>query len=216
MIRTRSFRHAWPLLLLLILPPAAAPARAAAPKGGDPYLLTIDPVTGEALPPAAKVVIFDDAGRELRFASEANRKAFEAAPGPYRKAVDRKMIEDQLPLYPLETCPVSGEKLGGMGSLVDMVYRNRLVRFCCNNCVGDFRKNPGPILKKLDLAVIEKQTAGYPLTSCVVSKEPLGGMGGPIDMVIGNRLVRLCCDGCAEKLRRDPLTFLAAVAAARK
>lgn len=215
MITIHLFRRALPLLMTAAMLTGAAPARPAAPKG-DPYLLQTDPVTGEALPAAAQVVIHDDGGRELRFASEASRKAFLASPDKYRKAVDRKMIEDQFPFYPVETCVVSGETLGGMGSPVDLVFRNRLVRFCCNNCVGDFRKHPESFLRKLDKAAIEKQKAAYPLKSCVVSKEPLGGMGEPVDMVIGHRLVRLCCDGCLERLRRDPLTFLAAVAAARK
>ena len=33
-------------------------------------------------------------------------------------------------------------------------------------------------------------------------------MGDPIDVVIANRLVRLCCDGCIDKLRADPMGYL--------
>ena len=124
MITIRSFRHALPLLMIAATLAGAAMARAAAPKG-DPYLLKTDPVTGEALPAAAKVVIFDDGGRELRFASEANLKTFQAAPDKYRKAVDQKMVEAQLPFYPLDTCIVSGEKLGGMGSVKAISRKSR-------------------------------------------------------------------------------------------
>lgn len=57
--------------------------------------------------------------------------------------------------YPLETCVVSGEKLGDMGRPYDYVHQeagkpDRLVRFCCKGCVRDFKKDPAAYLKKLD------------------------------------------------------------------
>ncbi|MFI5337729.1 MAG: hypothetical protein ACHQ5A_13150, partial [Opitutales bacterium] len=60
--------------------------------------------------------------------------------------------------YPLKTCVVSGEQLGGdMGKPVSMIYRqegrpDRLVRFCCKSCLKDFRKDPEKYLKELDAA----------------------------------------------------------------
>ena len=60
--------------------------------------------------------------------------------------------------YPLKTCIVSGENLGGdMGEAVDYVYHqkgqpDRLVRFCCDKCVGKFEKNPEKYLKEIDEA----------------------------------------------------------------
>ena len=44
-----------------------------------------------------------------------------------------------------------------------------------------------------DQAVIEKQSKDYPLEVCAVSGQKLGSMGKPVDMIIGNRLVKLCC-----------------------
>ena len=58
--------------------------------------------------------------------------------------------------YPLTTCVVSGDKLGGdMGPPVDYIYQekgkpDRLVRFCCKDCIADFKKEPAKYLKKLD------------------------------------------------------------------
>ena len=58
--------------------------------------------------------------------------------------------------YPLKTCIVSGEDLGGdMGAAVDYVYHqmgqpDRLVRFCCDKCVEKFEKNPEKYLKEID------------------------------------------------------------------
>jgi hypothetical protein len=60
--------------------------------------------------------------------------------------------------YPLTTCVVSGDKLGGdMGDPVDYVYKqsgkpDRLIRFCCKDCIKDFEKDPAQYVKKLDEA----------------------------------------------------------------
>jgi len=65
--------------------------------------------------------------------------------------------------YPLDTCVVSGDKLEGgeMGDPVDFVYKqdgkpDRLVRFCCKNCIKDFKKDPAKFLKKIDDAAAAK------------------------------------------------------------
>ena len=59
--------------------------------------------------------------------------------------------------YPLETCVVSEEKLGGMGKPPEYVYQqagqpDRLVRFCCKSCVADFAKEPAKYLTVIDAA----------------------------------------------------------------
>jgi hypothetical protein len=47
------------------------------------------------------------------------------------------------------------------------------------------------------------------VTTCLVSGEPLGGMGEPDEVVVGNRLVRLCCSHCRETLAADPAKVMA-------
>jgi len=67
--------------------------------------------------------------------------------------------------YPLTTCVVSGDKLDGdMGAPFDYVYKqdgkpDRLVRFCCKNCVKDFQKDPAKYLKMIDDAAAAKTKA---------------------------------------------------------
>jgi type II secretory ATPase GspE/PulE/Tfp pilus assembly ATPase PilB-like protein len=39
-----------------------------------------------------------------------------------------------------------------MGKPVDLVVGNRLVRFCCPDCIKDFNANPPKYLKVLDAA----------------------------------------------------------------
>jgi len=54
--------------------------------------------------------------------------------------------------YPLTTCVVSHDSLGGMGETVDAMYDGRLIRFCCKGCVKSFNKNPEKYLKEIDSA----------------------------------------------------------------
>ena len=54
--------------------------------------------------------------------------------------------------YTLTTCPVSGDKLGGMGETIDTLYQGQLIRFCCKGCVKSFNKNPDKYLKEIDAA----------------------------------------------------------------
>lgn len=58
--------------------------------------------------------------------------------------------------YPPKTCLVSNKELGGsMGETIDRIYRekgkpDRLVRFCCESCLDDFKAEPAKYLRKLD------------------------------------------------------------------
>lgn len=54
--------------------------------------------------------------------------------------------------YPLTTCVVSGEKLGEMGTPVVFNYKGTEVRFCCNDCLKTFKKDPEKYLAKLKKA----------------------------------------------------------------
>ena len=82
----------------------------------------------------------------LALGSSAARAASDSQKKPANFAAD----------YPLTTCVVSGDKLDGdMGAPFDYVYKedgkpDRLVRFCCKNCVKDFQKDPAKYLKMID------------------------------------------------------------------
>lgn len=51
--------------------------------------------------------------------------------------------------YPLKTCVVSGDKIGEMGKPVTLVYKGQEMKFCCKDCVKDFKKDPDKYIKKL-------------------------------------------------------------------
>ena len=51
--------------------------------------------------------------------------------------------------YTRDTCIVSDNKLGSMGSPVTKVYGDQEVKFCCKPCIAKFEKNPAKYLAKL-------------------------------------------------------------------
>ena len=86
--------------------------------------------------------------------------------GAETKAPVAKVSAEAKAAYPLNTCVVSGDKLeeGTMGGPVDYVYKaagkpDRLIRFCCKDCIKDFEKEPAKYLKTLDEAEAAAATA---------------------------------------------------------
>ena len=97
---------------------------------------------------------------------------------------------------------------------VDFVVGTRLVRTCCKNCAGKVKAEPAEAMKTLDAAYIAQQKAHYALKTCVVSGEALEADAQ--DMLYGNTLVRLCCNGCKREFAKDPGSFLKRIARAGK
>ena len=66
--------------------------------------------------------------------------------------------------YPLDVCVAADEKLGSMGDGAVFIWRaegkaDRLVVFCCEGCVDDFKGDPAKHLKKIDAAAAAKAKA---------------------------------------------------------
>lgn len=57
---------------------------------------------------------------------------------------------------------MSDEKLGDMGVPHVIQYKGREIKFCCDHCEKDFRKEPEKYLAKLDKAA--KASATQPST----------------------------------------------------
>lgn len=112
--------------------------------------------------------------------------------------------------YPLDTCPISGQKLGSMGDPIVKKYDGREVRFCCGGCISKFEADRSASWEKVDEAIIKDQMRYYPMQTCVVSGEPLveGGEDIATNIVYGNRLVRLCCKMCEREFKADPKKFI--------
>ena len=59
---------------------------------------------------------------------------------------------EKLKPYPLQTCVVSGEKLGEMGKPYVYEYKGREIKFCCKSCLKDFNKDTAKYIKKIEEA----------------------------------------------------------------
>lgn len=116
--------------------------------------------------------------------------------------------------YPLTVCPISGETLGEMGDPVVKVYDGREVKYCCGNCVAPFEKDLKKSMQILDEKIVAAKKDSYPLSTCVVSGEKLGGMGDPYPHMYKNQLVMFCCGNCVSTFEKDPAKFLAMIDAA--
>ncbi len=58
--------------------------------------------------------------------------------------------------YPLQTCVVSGEKLGEMGTPVKVISDGTEVQLCCKSCIKDFDKEPAKFVKMVKDAAAKK------------------------------------------------------------
>lgn len=187
--------------------PAAAPTKAAELTLNTVYALGVCPMSGEKLGADAVTKVFE--GRQVRFCCEKCVGAFEKDTAAGFAKVDELVVKQQSESYPLDTCVVSGEPLTEMGEPVNVVVGNRLVKVCCKSCVRKVNADPSKAFAKLDAAIKDKQKATYPLDVCVIAGDSLSEMGEPVDVVVANRLVRLCCDHCVGKVMKDPAGVLA-------
>ena len=60
-----------------------------------------------------------------------------------------KVKDSKTKPYPLETCIVSDEKLGGHGKPYVFTHEGQELKLCCKPCLKDFKKDPSKYLKKL-------------------------------------------------------------------
>lgn len=187
------------------------PETAQSSTSSHPYPLDICIVSGEKLGSMGNPVVKMYDGREVRFCCAACVGKFEANQDDYLGQIDEKIVERQLMHYPIDTCIVAGGKLGSMGDPINLVYNNRLVRFCCDGCEPAFKENPEKYVGALDKKIIEQQIKDYPLTTCVVAGAELGSMGEPVNYAFGNRLVRFCCANCIDKFETDPVKYMAKI-----
>lgn len=198
-----------------------APKPKDAPKTAEPakdkaaaYPLTTCPISGGKLGSMGEPVVKVYEGREVKFCCASCPPTFEKDVAKSLAKLDESIIKDQTPFYPLDTSVVTGKKLPAKP--VDWVYENRLVRLGDEAEKAEFKKDAAKHLAALDKAAVEKQTKDYPLQTCAVSKEKLGSMGKPVDMIVAGRLVRLCCNDCVKSVGKDPAKYIAMVDDARK
>lgn len=120
---------------------------------------------------------------------------------------DAATIREQVASYPLENCVITGKKLDE--SAKSVLVEGTLVRVCCGKCAKAVKASPADSIAKVKAAVIAEQLRSYPLETCVVSGESLGDK--PVNVVVGTRLVRTCCNDCVKVVNKDAAKYLAQV-----
>jgi len=113
-------------------------------------------------------------------------------------------------------CPVSGKPLGSMGDPVAVDVNGQRLFVCSGGCVSTVESNPAKYAAgRPEITVTSATEADAELIArqklCPVMDEPLGGMGNPIKVTIGDKPIFLCCKGCIKKVKADPAKYLAMV-----
>lgn len=188
---------------------------------GDPYLLTTCAASGRPIDvkgtPTTKVVD----GRELKFCCSGCADVVAKDPKKWLDKVNEAQVAAQAPIYPMETCCVSGEPLmeknadGEMEYIgTDVIVKNRLFRVCCKMCAKKVTAEPDAFALKLNEAVMAEQGKDYVLDACVVNGKGDINKESAKAFVVGGRLIKTCCGGCEAKVHADPATYVAKVDAA--
>jgi YHS domain-containing protein len=115
-----------------------------------------------------------------------------------------------------KTCPVSGKPLGSMGDPVAVEVNGQKLYVCCSGCVKAVQSNPTKYaLGRPQITVTTSTQADAPAIAaqkaCPVMDEPLGSMGTPIKVMVGDKPIYLCCKGCIKKVQAEPAKYLAIV-----
>ncbi len=188
---------------------AAAPAKvetkAAYEQRAAIYPITTCIVSGEELD--ADAVTFAAGGTTFKTCCAKCQAKVEKDPATYQQKLTAASQKAQLTHYPLKTCPISGEALGGMGEPVQLMLDSTLVQVCCKHCVEKAQAAAPAMVKKVLDAAHDAQVAAYPLDTCLVSGEKLGADAK--DVMFGTLLVRMCCDKCASAFEKDSAKFVA-------
>lgn len=122
-----------------------------------------------------------------------------------------------------KVCPVSGGKLGSMGTPLKVLIGDQPVYLCCKGCLGKIQEKPELYLQKVapagriavTTATAADEAAIAQQRLCPVSGGKLGSMGAPLKVLIGDQRVYLCCKGCLGKVEKNPNQYLAKAAELR-
>lgn len=185
----------------------ASPALAA--DKADHYPLNVCPVSGKELGKMGEAIVKVYDGREVRFCCDGCPANFEKDQAASLAKLDQALIDAQSKDYPLDKCLNSGEALGDKP--VSFLLGNHLVKTCCADCQKKLEADKAASIEKYTAAVAEKLAANYPADKCPISGEKLGAMGDPVNIMIGDHLIKLCCAGCEKGVAKDPAKAVATV-----
>jgi hypothetical protein len=138
------------------------------------------------------------------------------------KAARAKLsAEDQEWVEAQDLCPVSGKRLGSMGTPVQVTIKDQPVFLCCESCRDKALADPDKTLAKVEELTVQTSRAKLSPEDrrlvdaqdfCAVMEDSrLGAMGEPLKVMIKGKPVFLCCKGCEKKALANPDKTLAKV-----
>ncbi|GMV26684.1 MAG: hypothetical protein AMXMBFR58_27150 [Phycisphaerae bacterium] len=180
---------------------AQQPAPTDSERRGDGYYLASCAACGGLLGTTGPAVTVLYQGREVIVCDQRCRAAFEAALPDAMARLDQVMIADQKPLYPTSFSIVSNRSLPD--DATEFIWMNRLIRVCDADEQSTFLANPEVFIQKLDRAVIDYRLPRYDIDKCLVQGVELDE-DSAVNVVVANRLLRVCCGDCAARVRNMP------------
>lgn len=189
--------------------PPSSPQPASLSDATDHYYLSTCALCGGLLGAKGESPEVIREGHRLRLCSSACVDAFDRDPAAGCQRVDTVMIADQRPFYPLTNSLVTRRPLGPHA--VEFVWGNRLFRAADGAERDLILADPVRYVRMLNQAVIKTQSPTYGMPhKCPVQGDILPS-DEPIDIVVANRMIRVCCGRCARVVRARPYQYLGMV-----
>jgi YHS domain-containing protein len=120
---------------------------------------------------------------------------------PTTDRAQEQQNRDQLRIAVQEICPISGQKLGSMGTPIKVKVGEETVFLCCKGCMKQK-------IKPEHWATIHANAAKAQRI-CPVMKHEISK--NPKWTIVEGQVVYVCCPPCKKKVAADPQKYLRAV-----
>lgn len=180
-----------------------------ASESADAYYLRSCAMCPAALGSKGEAIDRTYGDRPLRFCCADCQARFEHDSKAGIARVDAIETADQLAYYPLDVSLIDGKSLGDQP--LNFVWGNRLFRARDAAERERILADPATYIRRLDRAVIAAQSPVYGMPDkCPVQGDILP-TDRKIDIVVANRMIRVCCGRCARVVQSRPYQYLGMV-----
>lgn len=110
-----------------------------------------------------------------------------------------------------KTCPVSGKPVDAAKFVV---FQEQKVGFCCDNCKGNFEKEPDKFISKIE----NFKPKAEPVAAIINTKCPVSGkdVNEAQFVVYKEKKVAFCCGNCKANFEKEPEKFAGKIAELRE
>ena len=105
-------------------------------------------------------------------------------------------------------CPIMG---GEAKKAVKTTFQGHVVHFCCPGCDKSFLREPNKHLAKL---TSKKKLEDLGNKTCIVMT--MEKIKSDSFVIYNNKIINICCPGCADDFAKDPKKYLSAYEKAKK